>query len=260
MKKLFALLLACLMVSSFTACKKSGETPDNSSDTDNISYEIQWQTLADDDVVGAWEPVDSVAGEYVLFTPESKLRVVYGTVVFESEIKYGADVKDNKSAYTDGSYLYGQWTYTVDGDVLTVSYPKTTENDETVFEEKVFNRIEYSPITLLTKEDFKAEDALVGTWTNAAYNDSYTFTEDGFAIFNQKLDDGINAYDTEIKHSYIVEDGKINLYYFKANDGEEVTDTFDYTIEGTKLMIGESDYYLNGEGDPATAETTAATE
>ncbi len=260
MKKIFALVLACLMVLTFTACKKSGNDPDNSTENDNHSYEIQWQTLADDDVVGAWLPEAPVADEYVLFTPEGKLRVVYGTVVFESDIRYGEDVKGNKSAYTDGSYLYGQWTYAVEDDVLTVTYPKTAERDLKEFEEQIFRRVEYTPITLLAKEGFKADEALVGTWTNAAYNDSYTFTEDGFAVFTQEYDDGINVYDTEVKYSYTVNDGKINLSYFKSNDGKETLDTFDYTIEGEKLVIGESDYYLNGVGDPALAETTAPTE
>ncbi len=259
MKKLFALLFACLLVFALGACKNSGDTPKDS-DGDNYSYEVQWQDLADDDVVGAWEPEESVAGEYILFTPEGKLRLVYGTVVFDADIRYGEDVKGNKSAYTDGSYLYGQWTYTVKDDVLTVSYPKTGENDETVFENKIFRKIDYTPITLLTKEGFKADEALVGTWTNAEYNDSYTFTEDGFAIFSQKLDDGLNSYETQIKHSYLVEDGKIDLSYYKTNDGEEISDSLEYTIEGTKLMLGDNDYYLNGEGDPALAETTAATE
>lgn len=257
MKKLFALMLACFMVLSFAACKKS-ESSNNS--TDNESYEIQWQTLADDDIVGAWEPEESVKGEYVLFTPESKLRLVYGTVVFDADIRYGEDVKGNKSAYTEGTYLYGQWTYTVEDDVLTVSYPKSGENDSTVFEEKIFKRVDYTPITLLAKDGFKTDKALVGTWTNAEYKDSYTFTEEGFAIFNQDYDDGLNSYKTEVKYSYTVEDGKINLSYYESNDSKEVTDTFDYTIDGSKLLIGESDYYLNGEGDPALTETTAATE
>ncbi len=257
MKKLFALVLACLLLLSLGACKKTEDNPTTPTDADNLSYEIQWQTLADDDVVGAWMPEDPVEDEYVLFTPEGKLRVVYGTVVFESDIKFGEDVKGNKSAFTEGTYLYGQWTYKVEDDVLTVTYPKSTEDDDSEFENKVFRKTDYTPITLIAKEDFKADDALVGTWTNGTYNDSYSFTEDGYAVFTQEYDDGINVYDTEVKYTYVVKDGKIDFSYFKSNDGKEFVESFDYTIEGSKLVIGQSDYYLNGEGDPALTETSA---
>ena len=260
MKKLFAIVLVCLLVLSLGACKKAENNSADPTQPSGTSLEIQWQTLADDDIVGAWEPEESVEGEYVLFTPEGKLRLVYGTVTFDADIRYGEDASRIKSAYTDGIYLYGQWTYKIEDDVLTVSYPETSEEGEQIFEDKVFRKADYNPITLLAKEGFKADDSLVGTWTNAEYGDSYTFTEDGFAIFSQKLDDGLNSYETEIKHSYIVEDGKITLSYYKNNDGEEFTDSLEYTIEGTKLMLGENDYDLNGEGDPALADTTAATE
>ncbi len=257
MKKLFALVLACLMVFALGAC---GETSDNTTEPTTTvaatgSNEINWQTLPDDEIVGAWKPVDDVAGEYILFTPESKLRVMYGTVVFDASISFGADGNGIKSAYTDGSYLYGQWSYKIDGTVLTVSYPVMENGEITSFEEKVFNRYDdYEPITLVAKEDFKADDALVGKWTNLAYGDSYEFTADGYAIFSQNVDDGVYSYKTEIKHAYTVDGDSVTLYYYTANDDKEVVDTFSYSIDGTKLMIEESDYYLNGEGDPGVTE------
>lgn len=248
MKKIFALLLACLMVLSLGACKteNKGTEPTTAAPT----YEVKWSSLPDDDVVGAWKPAEGVADEYVIFTPDSKLRIVYGTIVIEADINYGIDGYGNKSAYTPGSYLYGQWVYTIDGNTLTVTFP-----DDKV---ETFEAVDYTPITLQTKEGFTAVEELIGVWTNSAYNDSYKFTEDGYAVYLQKYDDGVNDYDTEVKHCYTVEDGVIKLYFYDGNDGEETVESLEYSIDGTKLVIDGNDYYLNGEGDPsATEETTA---
>lgn len=252
MKRLFAIILVCLMVLSLGACK-SEETPTEPSSTvGEEAYEINWSNLPDTEIIGAWEPEQSVGGEYVLFTDDGKLRVVYGTIVFDSIMTFGVDGVGNKSGFTEGNYLYGQWTYNVEGDKLTVNYSE----DET----KVFNRIDYKPITLEAKPEFNKDEALVGKWLNKAYGDSYEFTADGYAIFHQKVDDGIYVYETEIKHTYTVEDGNITMSFFKNNGGTETEDTIEYSIEGTKLLIGDSDYYLNGEGSPEAVETTTVAE
>ncbi len=244
MKRFFSLILVALLVMSLGACKPG----DTDTTTDKASYEINWSNLPDYEIVGAWEPEDAVNDEYVLFTDDGKLRVVYGTIVFDAGIKYGEDGYGNKSAYTEGNYLYGQWTYTVKDDTLTINYSE----DQT----QVFNKIDYTPITLEAKEDFVKNDALVGKWMNKQYQDSYEFTEDGFAIFRQKLEDGVYVYETEIKHAYTVKDNVITLYFYQANDNKEITQTTEFTIDGTKIVIGEADYYLNGEGSPEP--TTAA--
>ncbi|MBQ8000547.1 MAG: hypothetical protein IJ298_04940 [Ruminococcus sp.] len=245
MKRLFAVILVCVLVFALGACKPDDTTSTNPS---GGSYEINWTVIPDSDVVGAWEPEESVDGEYVLFTDDGKLRVVSGTIVFDAAINYGVDGYGNKSAYTEGNYLYGQWVYTVDGDTLTINY---AEDDV-----QTFKRINYTPITLQAKEDFVKDDRLVGKWLNYQYGDSYEFTEDGFVIFRQTIEDGIYVYDTEIKHSYTVSGDQVTLYFYQKNDNNEVAQTANFTIEGTKLVIGEADYYLNGEGSPEA--TTAA--
>ncbi len=249
MKKLFAIFLVSLLVLSLGACKPGNTTTDPVS-TGEGSYEINWSNLPDTDVVGAWKAEDSVNDEYVLFTDDGKLRIVYGTVVFDASISYGVDGYGNKSAYTEGNYLYGQWTYRIDGDKLTIDYSE----DET----KVFNRTDYTPITLEAKADFVKNDELVGKWLNKAYGDSYEFTEDGYAIFRQKVEDGVYAYETEIKHAYTVDDDEITMYFYSDNSGEEVQDSATFSIDGTKILIGNNDYYLNGEGSPEVIEQTTA--
>lgn len=250
MKKVLALLLIAVLVLALGACKPgSGNSPQSS--TDNI-YEIEWQGLPDPDIVGAWKPVEGVGDEYVLFTPESKLRIAQGTITMEADIKYGADSAGNRSAYTEGNYLYGQWVYTIDGDTLTITYPDARE--------EVFKKADYTPITLEAKEDFKADEKLVGNWSNAMYYDSYRFTEDGYAVYTLEFDDGIYAYDTEIKYTYTVDGDEITLYCYKDNSGEETSETHTFTIDGTKLLLDDAnDYYLDGEGSPTAPSTTAMT-
>lgn len=247
MKRLFALILVCLMVLSLGACN-----PDNTgtSSTGEPTYEINWTALPDYDIVGAWAPEDSVNGEYVLFTDDGKLRIVYGTVVFDSVMTYGEDGYGNKSGFTEGNYLYGQWTYTVEGDKLTINYSEE--------ETKVFNKIDYTPITLEAKADFVKKDELVGKWLNNLYHDSYEFTEDGYVIFRQTIDDGVYVYETEIKHTYTVEDDTVTMYFYEDNSGNETQESATFSIDGTKLLVGDNDYYLNGEGSPE--ETVAITE
>lgn len=255
MKKLSALLLVFVMLFAFTACNSDKASTDATENTG--SHEISWQGLADTDIVGAWQPADAASDEYVLFTPDCKLRVVKGTIVFESDINYGVDGAGIKSAYTDGSYLYGQWTYIITNGVLTVTYPKYVEgSDVPTFEDKVYNPVEYTPITLKADDDFVGNESLVGKWTNSKYSDAYEFTEDGYAIYTQDYDDGLYSYETEIKMTYNFKDGNLVVKTYEDNSGKVSTQTVDYTLEGTKILFGESDYYLNGEGDPGVTEAT----
>ena len=212
MKKLSAILLILVMLFAFTACGKGSTDATESTGT----HEIDWKGLADDEIIGAWEPVDTTSGEYILFTADCKLRVINGTVVYESGIQYGVDGTGVKSAYTESSYLYGQWTYTVADDVLTVTYPQYEDGsaEPTSFEDIVFNAVEYSPITLQADENFVGNDAIVGKWTNAEYADSYEFTEDGYVIYTQDLDDGVYKYTTEIKMTYNFADGNLVVKFF----------------------------------------------
>ncbi len=247
MKRFLSIVFVVLLVLSLGAC--NGGTVTTQPSTAEPTFEIDWSVIPDSEIVGAWEPEDSVSGEYVLFTDDGKLRVVHGTIVFDADIKYGEDGYGNKSIYTEGNYLYGQWVYVIKGDKLIVKYSED--------EVKSFNRIEYTPVNLQTKEDFVKDDALVGKWLNKQYMDSYEFTEDGFAIYHQDIEDGIYVYESEIKYSYTVKDNVITLYY-QDNDHVEESQTVEYRIDGTKLLLDDYDYYLNGEGAPEP-ETTFPT-
>ena len=251
MKKISVILLILVMLFAFAACK-SDDTAVTDPTENTGSYEIDWNNLPDDELVGAWQPADSESDEYVLFTPDSKLRLVKGTVVTDADVKYGLDGNGNKSVYTQHNYLYGQWTYNITDGVLKVNYPLYEDGSElpTSYEEQVFNSIDYTAITLEADEDFTADEALTGKWLNNTYSDSYQFTEDGYVIYSQKVDDGVYLYDAEIKMTYNIKDGKLVWNYYNDNSGNLSTETVEYSIDGTKLLIGDSDYYLNGEGEP----------
>lgn len=245
MKKVLALVLIAVMLLALGACKPGGDdTP--TTPTGDGTTNINWSYVPDNDITGAWTPKEPIKDEYVLFTPDGKLRIVYGTIVYESDIMFGVDGQGNKSSYTECNYLYGQWVYNRDGDTLTVKYPDGKE--------VLFELASYTPITLQAKEQFVKKDELVGKWSNKLYGDSYEFTDDGYVIFTQSFDDGVYVYDVEVKYTYTVEGELINMYYFAANDNNEMTNTFTYTLEGTKLMLGDNDYYLNGEGSPEATE------
>lgn len=239
MKKLSALVLALLMVFSLAACSGGEVSPTAPVATTEDPNLIDWQDIPDPDIVGAWRDTDAKSDEVILFTPESDVRLVLGSVTMEADIKYGVDGNGIKSAYTSGSVLYGQWTYVVKDGVLTVTYPE---------EGKVFtyNAVkDYTPVTLIADENAYIDDALVGKWANEEFMDSYTFTEDGYAKYEIAFDDGIYAYDSEILYTFSTNYGDITLTHIADNtDKKEVSNTFEYSVDGDKLIIDGNEYTL----------------
>ncbi len=246
MKRLIAILLAVFMIFTICACKPNGGTQGDNKPTKNPT-EISWSVIPDESILGAWTPDEPISNEYIIFTQDGKLRVANGTVVIDADIQYGVDGLGNHSAYTEGKYLYGQWTYTIENGVLTITYP-----DESV--ETFKYATDYKPITLVAKEDFVSDETLLGEWSNDLYDDEYVFTEDGYAVFSQEYDDGVNVFDTEIKYTYTVSDGTLTLYYFDNYENEEKVDTMEYSIDGDKLLIDGNDYYRDGSDAIAASE------
>ncbi len=237
MKNIIAGLILVLVIFSLCACsnteKNSTETVPAETQDPNL---ITWKDIPDGDIIGAWKNTEDENGELILFTPECDIRVVMGSATISSDIKFGVDGKGVKSAFTESSALYGQWTYTVKDHILTVTYP----DKETVY---TFESVKYTPLTLVADENFTPDDELVGTWENGEYFDSYTFTADGYAVYEQEYDDGMYIYDSEVLYTYTVSNGEITMTYVADNTNKAKKDiTVIYSIDGDKLLIDEFDY------------------
>lgn len=255
MKKIFALLITVFIVFSLCAC--------GSKDTDNKTTsvsatepatgtsEIEILGIPDPDMLRPWKIAGGTDEDPVIvFTAESTVRIIKGTMYLESYVTYGKDGLGNKSIATSCSEFRGQSVYKIDGDVLTITLPVEDENGEiTSFNEIVYNAVEYTPVTLEAKEGFTADESLVGVWTYGATGESYQFTEDGYAILSVENFNG-NDENNITKGTYIVKDGELTVYIFE-DDKNELSVTYDYSIDGTKLLLDDADYYLNGEGDPS---------
>ena len=234
MKKFLALLTAVIMLLSFTACNNAGE----SATSDEYPYgtvvggEISWSdTKADSAIVGSWQLEDESQVEYYVFTEECKVMVVRGSVYWEGSASYGIDEDGIRSYFSEFQYLYGQLTYTIDGDTLTfLDLDGTTQ---------VLKRSTYTPPVLEVPEDFKVDEKLVGYFYNEEYKDSYEFLEDGTAFYKMDLTDE-QGYLSGCKYTYSVKDGKVTLNYHDGKDyGNE---TFDYTVDSTTLVINGNSY------------------
>lgn len=240
MKKLFALILAFVMIFAFCGCNGSN----NIGSTDNSgSSEIQWGTLADDDILGAWKLSDGDHSEYYIFTRECKVRVSSGSMYIESDIQYGKDSNGIRSAYSQGQSLYGQWTYVIDDGKLTITYPADDNGEVTVYE---LVRADYTPVTLVADEKPNIADELVGFWYNEEYGDSYEFTSDGYAkyILDDKYDDNSDVfiYQAVVDYTYSADSETVHLTYVLPDSTTETLDS-SYTIDGDTLTIDGLEYY-----------------
>ena len=260
MKRLFAILLVLMLVFSLCACKKDEETSgeDKNDPAKNGSTAIEKLGIPDPDVLStAWRIADAKEDSpYIIFTTESTVRIVKGSTYLESEISYGIDGRGNKSMATDCSEFKGQSVYTVKDDVLEIKNPVIDEEGNV----KEFKTLtykasdEYSPLDINAKENFKADDSLVGVWTYADTRERYEFTDDGYVICMTEFFNG-NYENYVVEGTYTAENGTLTIYTV-SYDKSEIVKEFDYSVDGTKLLIGDADYYLNGEGDPS-AEVSA---
>ena len=64
MKKISAILLILVMLFAFAACK-SDDTAATDPTEPTGSYEIDWNNLPDDELVGAWQPADSESDSHL---------------------------------------------------------------------------------------------------------------------------------------------------------------------------------------------------
>lgn len=238
MKKIIALFALIAVIFTLSACASNSGAVGNTTTpaaTEDPNL-INWKDIPDGDIVGAWKDTSVDSDELILFTPECDIRLVMGSATISADIKFGVDGNGVKSAYTESSVLYGQWTYTVSDGILTVTYP----DEERVF---TFKAADYTPVTLVADENFTPSEELVGKWENKEYSDSYTFTDDGYITYEQHYDDDVNVYDSEVLYTYTVDGGSITMTYIADNtEHKEIKNTVEYSIDGDKLIIGGFDY------------------
>ncbi|MBR3971361.1 MAG: hypothetical protein IKJ83_00520, partial [Ruminococcus sp.] len=191
MKKIFALILVLLMVFSLCACnsKKDNNKTTDTNEPSTGTSEIEVLQLPDPDIVRAWKIADGTEEDpVILFTTESTVRIVRGTATLESDVTYGKDGLGNKSIATACSEFRGQSVYKIDGDVLTITTPVYDDNGEVQsFNDLVYNAVDYTPITLEAKEEFVANEELVGVWTYGDTGETYEFTEDGYVVITAEF-------------------------------------------------------------------------
>lgn len=245
MKKLVSLILLAGMVLSFAACgnkidKNEDKTPTTQVETtaptepDPDRYKIEWQQLPDMDLVGTYKRADNDEDTgYYIFTAEKTLRYSFGTSYFEAEISYGVDKAGNKSAYTEGSLLYGQWTYKFNDGYLVVTYPEG--------QQYLYKPVTFNSINLVADEKFEKDDDLVGVWKSTDTEETYEFTADGYAVYTGAYEDDIYKYTAKSDCIYTTDMSEITITYY-INDTEKTSESFEYFAEGDTLRLGDYEY------------------
>jgi hypothetical protein len=69
------------------------------------------------------------------------------------------------SAYTEGSLLYGQWTYEFNDGHLVVTYPEG--------QQYLYKPVTFNSINLVADEKFEKDDDLVGVWKSTDTEETY---------------------------------------------------------------------------------------
>lgn len=228
MKKLSFLLLLVLTATMLFGCNNSGTGTSSTTVGDGVAWS---DTAVDKDLVGAWQIEDSTTDEVYLFTEDCKIRITRGSVYMQGDVTYGIDTDGNHKYFSDFYYMAGELDYVVDDETAIF----IREDGVT----QTFKKIDYTAPELAVYEDFNADNPLVGTWYNEEYNDSYTFNEDGTAVYEMNDTENVCLY--HIDYTYMESDGYM-LLTFDAGEGvDESKDS--YKITGDTLnIIGLGEY------------------
>lgn len=216
MKK-FGLIIAVLLISMLCfGCNNKAD--ENKKDVDM-------------DLVGAWQLEDENHPELYIFTEDSEVKVVSGSISFEGEASFKKN-SDGKGTYLSNFYyMAGELSYTIEGDKVTFDDGEGTT--------QTLKKAEYTAPELTKYNEFNAKNPLIGTWANAEYSDSYTFNSDGTATY--VMDFGDLEYVSKIDYTYTEKEGKV---YFTFDSGEGLQEISSvYTINGDTLLFdGTAEY------------------
>ncbi len=185
----------------------------------------------DKELLGAWQVAGENSNEYYIFTDNGKVRIVRGTVYFEGDASFVADSDGSGKYISDFYYMNGELTYTIADNKATF--------DDGAGNVMTLEKTEYTAPQLETYEDFNSKNALVGTWHNEEYNDTYVFGSDStasYAIGFEEL-----SYVSGIEYTYTEKDGSIYFTYDAGTGSQELTSR--YEISGDTLIIDGSMEY-----------------
>lgn len=216
MKK-FGLIIAVLLLSVlFFGCNnKAGES---SKDVDM-------------DLVGAWQLDVENQPEFYIFTEDSEVKIVRGSISFEGEASFKKN-SDGSGTYLSNFYfMSGELKYTINGDKVTF--------DDGEGLTQTMKKADFTETELKKYDSFNSKNPLIGTWTNSEYSDSYTFNADGTATY--VMDFGELEYVSVIKYTYTEKDGKVYFTYDAGEGLDEISSV--YTISGDTLVFdGTAEY------------------
>lgn len=216
MKK-FSLILALLLISMlcFGCNNKADET----------------KTDVDMDLVGAWKLEDESHPELYVFTEDSEVKIVSGSISFEGTASFKKNADGSGTYLSNFYYMAGELSYKIDGDKVTFD-----DGEGTI---QSLKKAQYTAPELKKYDNFNADNSLIGTWINAEYSDSYTFNTDGTATY--VMDFGDLEYVSVIDYTYTEKDGKVYFTFDSGEGSQEISSV--YTINGDTLIFdGTAEY------------------
>ena len=209
MKKISVILICVLLCMVFFGCNN------NSDVTSNV----------DTALVGSWQVDGGVGPEYYVFTEDSMVKIVRGSVYFEGEASFVSNGNGGGTYLSNFYYMSGELTYTFNGNTVTF--------DDGAGTTMTLVKSEYKAPELIDYEDFDSQNPLIGTWANDEYFDSYIFNTDGTALYYMEVAE--LDYTSYIEYTYTVRDDSLVMSYDAGDGVQETLEEFE--ISGDTLNI-----------------------
>lgn len=208
---------------------------------------------------------DFDADYYFEFNSDGTVSYTIGTVTSRGTYSITND-EDGNTVFTcdlvdSASYspmFYGKYTYEITGNAFSgrTLTLKSTEYDQLQFE---MTSGGYTAPELKHEQEFKPNDALIGTWVyeQDGYVLTYESNADGTACYSEKVST-VNPYtgmmqniDVSINGIYDLSKDKITLLYYFAKTDKPGKMEINYSLDGNTLEINNLKFQKQ---DPASVD------
>lgn len=232
--KIISLILIAVTAAAFAGCNDNPKqqpqtttapvqnTADEANEEEDDKNALPFPKYAKngDDFTGAWKITEGVGSQYDSFTysfdGEGRIAIVIDNYGYLG--KY--EIKDNTFTTQMIFGLNGEYTYTLSDDCQKIELVKTEDNSQTTLEKVV--KLDCVPKT----DGVDADEELLGAWKSED-EEYFYFDESGLMYHNQ--------YNTMFNYAvYTVKGDKISASY---KMGEEMSDEYEYTVEGDLLTL-----------------------
>lgn len=259
MKKIYAKIISLLLIAvtaaAFSGCGDNGsssseqqttapattvqettEASTSNGNAENTNLPFPKYAENGDDFTGAWRITEGEGSQYgsfiFSFNGDGRAAMVIDNAGYFG--KYEIEAKNGKNTFTTQMIfgLNGEYTYKLSDDKNEITLTKNEDNSTTTMQ-----RIEGFDC-IPSVESVNIDKDLLGAWKSED-EETFYFDESGIMYHNQ--------YNTMFNYAAYTADGsKITATY---SMGGEMTDEYEYSLEGSKLRLNGYEYERISESE-----------